>query len=148
MSPCWLPENSTCRLSVESDMRKQVIWLNLDSLHPPTGSRQHLKRGGSLHVTMPTVYEQKTLVMRKIMVVAIHATITCVLQKLKLSKGLPGGTGGREHVCQCRKHERLEFDPYIRIPQTDEPGRLQSIGLQRVGHDWSDLARSHKLSNK
>ena len=114
MSPCWLPENSTCRLSVESDMRKQVIWLNLDSHHPPTGSRQHLKRGGSLHVTMPTVYEQKTLVMRKIMVVAIHATITCVLQKLKLSKGLPGGTGGREHVRQCRKHERLEFDPDIK----------------------------------
>ena len=27
-----------------------------------------------------------------------------------------------------------------RIPWTEEPGRLQSIGLQRVGHDWSDLA--------
>ena len=23
---------------------------------------------------------------------------------------------------------------------TDEPGRLQSIGSQRVGHDWSNLA--------
>ena len=21
-------------------------------------------------------------------------------------------------------------------PQTEEPGRLQSMGLQRVGHDW------------
>ena len=29
-----------------------------------------------------------------------------------------------------------------RIPWTEEPGRLQSIGLQRVGHDWSDLACS------
>ena len=27
-----------------------------------------------------------------------------------------------------------------RIPQTEEPGGLQSIGLQRVGHDWSDLS--------
>ena len=27
-----------------------------------------------------------------------------------------------------------------RIPQTEEPGRLQSMGSQRVGHDWSDLA--------
>ena len=26
-----------------------------------------------------------------------------------------------------------------RIPWTEEPGRLQSIGLQRVGHDLSDL---------
>ena len=23
-----------------------------------------------------------------------------------------------------------------RIPRTEEPGRLQSMGLQRVGHDW------------
>ena len=25
-----------------------------------------------------------------------------------------------------------------RIPRTEEPGRLQSIGLQRVGHDLSN----------
>ena len=31
-----------------------------------------------------------------------------------------------------------------RIPWTLEPGRLQSIGLQRVGHDWSDLAQTGK----
>ena len=27
-----------------------------------------------------------------------------------------------------------------KIPWTEEPGKLQSMGLQRVGHDWSDLA--------
>ena len=27
-----------------------------------------------------------------------------------------------------------------RIPRTEEPGRLQSMGSQRVGHDWSNLA--------
>ena len=27
-----------------------------------------------------------------------------------------------------------------RIPWTEEPGRLQSIGSQRVGHDWRDSA--------
>ena len=27
-----------------------------------------------------------------------------------------------------------------RIPWTEEPGGLYSIGLQRVGHDWNDLA--------
>ena len=26
------------------------------------------------------------------------------------------------------------------IPWTEEPGGLQSIGSQIVGHDWSDLA--------
>ena len=29
-----------------------------------------------------------------------------------------------------------------RIPWTEEPGGLQSIGSQRVGHDWSNLART------
>ena len=32
-----------------------------------------------------------------------------------------------------------------RIPWTEEPGKLQSIGLQRVGHDWSNLARMHSF---
>ena len=30
-----------------------------------------------------------------------------------------------------------------RIPWTEKPGRLQSKGLQRVGHDWRDIAYSH-----
>ena len=30
-----------------------------------------------------------------------------------------------------------------RIPWTEEPGRLESIGSQRVGHDSSDLAHTH-----
>ena len=36
-----------------------------------------------------------------------------------------------------------------RIPWTEEPGRLQSIGWQRVGHDWSDWAcrNANKHSN-
>ena len=29
------------------------------------------------------------------------------------------------------------------IPWTEEPGRLWSIGLQRFGHDWSNLACTH-----
>ena len=31
----------------------------------------------------------------------------------------------------------------LEIPRTEEPGRLQSLGLQGVGHDWSDWAQ-HK----
>ena len=30
-----------------------------------------------------------------------------------------------------------------RIPWTEEPDGLQSIGSQRVGHNWSDLAHTH-----
>ena len=31
----------------------------------------------------------------------------------------------------------------LRIPWTEDPGGLQSIGSQSVGHDWSDLAHTH-----
>ena len=32
-----------------------------------------------------------------------------------------------------------------RIPWTEEPGGLQSMGSQRVRHNWSDLAYTHRL---
>ena len=34
-----------------------------------------------------------------------------------------------------------------RIPWTEEPSGLQSIGSQRVRHDWSNLARMHGPNN-
>ena len=72
--------------------------------------------------------------------------------------GFPGGTSGKEATLQSRRHERRRFDPWFgKIPWrkaqqptpvflpgeplwTVKPGRLQSIGCQNVGHDWSDLA--------
>ena len=32
------------------------------------------------------------------------------------------------------------------MPWTEEPGGLQSVGLQRVGHDWSNWAGTHPFS--
>ena len=60
----------------------------------------------------------------------------------------------RQRIClQCRTHG---FNPWVRktswrrawqptplvrkIPWTEQPGGLLSMGLQRVGHDWSDGA--------
>ena len=37
--------------------------------------------------------------------------------------------------------------PAWRIPWTEESGGLQSIGSQRVGHGWSDLAHTHQLES-
>ena len=63
---------------------------------------------------------------------------------------------GREEVGQG--HKRCRFNPWVRkipwrrawqltpvflpreFPCTEEPSGLQSIGLQRVRHDWGDLA--------
>ena len=33
-----------------------------------------------------------------------------------------------------------------RIPGMGEPGGLPSMGLHRVGHDWSDLAVANPLT--
>ena len=41
-----------------------------------------------------------------------------------------GGRHGNPLQCSCLKNSHGQ-----------EPGRLQSIGSQRVGHDWSDWAR-------
>ena len=33
------------------------------------------------------------------------------------------------------------------IPQTEEPGRLQSMGLQRVGHDWATSLSFNRMKH-
>ena len=65
----------------------------------------------------------------------------------------PGGASGKEPTCQCRKHRRCGFTPWVRkIPWRRKwqptpvflPGkshgwgslRLQYMGSQRIGHDW------------
>ena len=72
-------------------------------------------------------------------------------------RGFLGGSSGKESSCQFRRHIRYGFHPWVRrihgggiathssipawrIPWREEPGRLQSTGLQRVGHEWSNWA--------
>ena len=69
-----------------------------------------------------------------------------------------------DRICpQCRRCKRCRFDPRVgkipleegmathssilawRIPWREEPGRLQSIGLQGVGHNW---ACTHHITYK
>ena len=68
------------------------------------------------------------------------------------------GASGKEPACQCRRRKRHGFDLWVgkiplekematcssilawRIPWTEEPGGLQSVGSQRVRHDRSDSA--------
>ena len=65
--------------------------------------------------------------------------------------GLPRWLSGEESACQCRRHRRHGFDPWVEkilwrrkgqsvflpgeIPWTEEPGGLQSMGSQRVRHN-------------
>ena len=68
--------------------------------------------------------------------------------------GFPGGAGGTESACQCRRCRRCGFDPWVRkIPwrrawqptavfmpgeshgQRGLAGYIQDTGLQRVAYD-------------
>ena len=53
------------------------------------------------------------------------------IQSLRLEDPLEKGTATNSSILACR------------IPWTKEPGGLQSMGSQRVGHDWSNLACTH-----
>ena len=77
-------------------------------------------------------------------------------------RGFPGDASGKEPACQCRRHEGCVVDPWTEkslwrrkrqstqvflpreSPWTEEPGGLQSIGLQRIGHNWRNLACTYK----
>ena len=80
-------------------------------------------------------------------------------------RSFPGGTSGKEPACQCRRRKRHSSIPGSgrspekelathssilawRIPLTEEPGRLQSMKLQRIVHDWSDLAQHSTAPRK
>ena len=73
--------------------------------------------------------------------------------------GFPGGASGKESACQCRRHKRCRFNPWLRkilwsrkwhplqyscleIPWTEELGALQSMEPGRVGHD---LVTKHNI---
>ena len=79
---------------------------------------------------------------------------------LLASPGFPGGTSGKESICQCRKHKRHKFNRQVRkipceeemaahsiilawrILWTEEPDWLRSTELQGDRQNWSDLART------
>ena len=77
--------------------------------------------------------------------------------------GFLGSASGKEPTCQCGRHETWLWslgpeDPREeelathssiiawKIPRTEDPGGLQSIGSQGVWHDWSDLNEVKLLS--
>ena len=65
------------------------------------------------------------------------------------AEGFPGGSDGKASACNAGDpgsilgwEDTLEKEMATHsstlawtIPRTDKPGRLQSMGLQRVGHD-------------
>ena len=78
----------------------------------------------------------------------------------RFREGLPRWLSSREATCNAGDlssipgwgrcpgggHGNLLFLPG-ESPWTEEPSGLQSMGLQTVGHDWSDLARTQQAES-
>ena len=78
-----------------------------------------------------------------------------ILDSSLTNTGLPSWHSGKESTSQCRRWQEIRVrtqgqeDPQEKemathssifpweVSWTEEPGRLQSMGLQRVGHDWA-----------
>ena len=73
-------------------------------------------------------------------------------------RGFPGGACDKEPACQCRRHKRCRFNPWVRkilwrsthfsilawrIPWTEQPGGLQSIRSQNNLTLFGDWAHRH-----
>ena len=76
--------------------------------------------------------------------------------------GFPGGARGKEPACQCRRHKRRGFDPWVGkirwrrecnplqyscLENSTDRGAwgLQPTGSQRVGHDCRDITLPTKV---
>ena len=81
-------------------------------------------------------------------------------QSIRKVSGFPGGTNAKNPSASAGDIRDTGSIPELgrspaggtathcsilawRIPWTEEPGRLRSIGSHRVGHDWSNLAHMH-----
>ena len=90
---------------------------------------------------------------------SVHFTLQHLLD-------VPGGFSGKNPAWQCERCKRCEFRslggeklleenmathssiPAWRTSWTEEPVELCSIGWQRIGHNWNDLAGIHSIPNK
>ena len=119
---------------------------------PPQAGRLYICQRISLRFPekLKTYYRELT--------VASWAKFDFIVVIIKICLGLtvhrlPRWRSGEGSTCQCRRYERHEFDPGSRrspregngslssilaweIPWTEEPGGLQSMGSQRVRHNW------------
>ena len=66
-----------------------------------------------------------------------------VVKKLHTNAGDAGSISGSGRYPGERNGNQLSILAW-EIPWTVEPGGLQFIGLQRVEHNWSNLARTHQ----
>ena len=60
-------------------------------------------------------YHQRSMVLNPIPIRRNHQkAFRLHLKQLRILKGFPDGTSGKEPTCHCIRHKRYEFDPWVR----------------------------------
>ena len=57
-----------------------------------------------------------------------------------VGQGFPGGTSGKELACQCRRHKRHAFDPWVRKIPLEEGVTTHSCMTAEKSHGQKSLA--------
>ena len=57
-----------------------------------------------------------------------------------ISMGFPGGAGGKEPTCQCRRRKRHRFDPWVRKIPWRRAWHLTTVFLPGESHGQGSLA--------
>ena len=117
---------------IQSPVHKQLLQFGWDGADGETVKEQH---GGYFSSSSSRTVPQRDC--------GGGYTSPLMLKLHKTLHLLPRWFSGQESTCQCRRG----FDPQDGtipwlFPWTEEPGRLQSMGPQRVRHEW---ARRHTL---
>ena len=61
--------------------------------------------------------------------------------------GFPGGTNGKERTCQCRRHKRHGFDPWVeKIPWRRAWQPTQYSSLENPMNRWDWQATVHRVT--
>ena len=95
---------------------KQGLWINLEGWDKEGGGRE-FQKGGDICIPMTSLVAQ--------MVKHLPTMRETRVQSL-----------GREYLLEKEMATHSSILAW-KIPWTEEPGRLQSMGSQRVGHDWA-----------
>ena len=80
------------------------------------------------------------------LVQALWRTVWSFLKKLKIelpydtARHFPGGASGKEHACQCRRHKRWEFDPWMGKIPWRRKWQLTPVFLPGESHEQRSLA--------
>ena len=62
--------------------------------------------------------------------------------------GFPGGASGKEHACQCRRHKRCGFDPWVRKILWRRAWQPTAVFLPGDSHGQGSLGDYSPLGRK